>query len=168
MEKEYLTVKEFAEKAGVSVQSVYKKIRKANNPIQPYLKKVDGVQYVSNRALTVLYNVDQSQGVEDHAEQQAPLPGSSEEKAPDQTGYDRLIDLLEKQLEDQRRQLEEKDRQLEAKDDQINKLMDQINNSAQLLNQQQQLMALNQTALLENKKPEEKKPGLLRRLFGNK
>lgn len=168
MEKGYLTVKEFAERAGVSVQSVYKKIRKANNPIQPYLKKVEGVQCISERALAVLYNVDQSQGVEDHADQPAPLPGHSEEKAQDQTGYDRVIDILEKQLEDQRRQLEEKDRQLQAKDDQINKLMDQINNTAQLLNQQQQLMAINQTALLEEKKPEERKPGFFRRLFGNK
>ena len=47
MEKDLLTVKEFAELAGVSVQSIYKKLGKANNPIQRYLKVVDGVKYIA-------------------------------------------------------------------------------------------------------------------------
>lgn len=55
---ELLTVQEFAEKAGVSVQAVYKRL---NNSLNPYVKLVDGRKMLEISALHEVYGVDVEQ-----------------------------------------------------------------------------------------------------------
>lgn len=153
MEKDLLTVKEFADLAGVSVQSIYKKLGKANNPIQRYLKVVDGVKYIERRAYAILYSSAPAPTAAEEAppaiveEQTPPQPGESETPPPPKSSTDRILDILEQQLEEQRRQLQEKDKQIAAQADQINSLLARLEESSQIINQQQQLTAMNVKAL---------------------
>ena len=48
MEKEYLSIKEFAAAVGISPQAVYKQL---NNKLKPYLKTVDGKKTIEKSAL---------------------------------------------------------------------------------------------------------------------
>ena len=154
MEKDFLTVKEFADLAGVSVQSIYKKLGKANNPIQRYLKVVDGVKYIERRAYAILYSSAPAPTAAEEAppaiteEQTPPQPGESEAPPPPKSSTDRILDILEQQLEEQRRQLQEKDKQIAAQTEQINSLLARLEESSQIINQQQQLTAMNVKALL--------------------
>lgn len=143
MGKDWLTVKEFAELAGVSVQSIYKKLGKANNPIQRYLKVVDGVKYISYTAYEVLYSGSPAPRV---AEQEQPP--QMEEQPQVKSSTDRILDILEQQLEEQRRQLQEKDKQIAAQAEQINSLLARLEESSTIINQQQQLTAMNIKGLL--------------------
>lgn len=138
MPSDVLTIKDFAELAGVSVQSIYKKLSKANNPIQRYLVVVDNVKYLRRAALDVLYSSNPAAAVEND-----PLPPQTEEQPPQKSSTDRLLDILETQLADQRRQLEEKDRQIAEQNAQINQLLEQLAENTKLINQQQQLTAMN-------------------------
>ena len=153
MEKDLLTVKEFADLAGVSVQSIYKKLGKANNPIQRYLKVVDGVKYIERRAYAILYSSAPAPTAAEEAppaiveEQTPPQPGESEAPPPPKSSTDRILDILEQQLEEQRRQLQEKDKQIAAQTEQINSLLARLEESSQIINQQQQLTAMNVKAL---------------------
>ena len=160
MEKNLLTVKEFADLAGVSVQSIYKKLGKANNPIQRYLKVVDGVKYIERRAYAILYSSAPAPTAAEEAppaiveEQTPPQPGESEAPPP-KSSTDRILDILEQQLEEQRRQLQEKDKQIAAQADQINSLLARLEESSQIINQQQQLTAMNVKALSGGESKEE-------------
>ena len=161
MEKDLLTVKEFADLAGVSVQSIYKKLGKANNPIQRYLKVVDGVKYIERRAYAILYSSAPAPTAAEEAppaiveEQTPPQPGESETPPPPKSSTDRILDILEQQLEEQRRQLQEKDKQIAAQTEQINSLLARLEESSQIINQQQQLTAMNVKALTGGESKEE-------------
>lgn len=52
--QEYITVKEFAERAGVSAQAVYKAL---NKKLSPYLKEVDGKKMLNIQALQDIYGI---------------------------------------------------------------------------------------------------------------
>ena len=150
MEKDLLTVKEFADLAGVSVQSIYKKLGKANNPIQRYLKVVDGVKYISRTALEVLY----ASGPAPRAEEREHTILDDEPQQM-KNSTDRLLDILEQQLEEQRRQIQEKDIQIAAQNEQIKSLLARLEESSKIIDQQQKLTAMNTKALLETEKKEE-------------
>lgn len=129
MEKEYITIREFADLSGVSVQAVYKKTKQKNNPIKPYLKRFKNKLYISRKALEIL-----SPAFENQEEKKSGSAGNSSEE--------KLISILERQIEELREQVNEKDLQLREKDVQINNLLNQVSESLTLLNQQQQLTAL--------------------------
>ena len=57
--KEYLTVKEFAEQAKVSTQSVYKRMATS---LQPYIVEVDNQKMLNKQALTDLYDIEVGNG----------------------------------------------------------------------------------------------------------
>ena len=177
MEKQYLTVKEFADLAGVSVQSVYKKLGKASNPIQRYFTVVEGVKCIDRRALDILYANNNTPAEEVEEE---PQEIREEPKPKDSTS--RLLDILEMQLEEQRRQLQEKDNQLAEQSKQINSLLNRLEEYSKIIDQQQKLTAMQTQALLtaetkteeveETVEPEEKiveeppqKKGFWQRLF---
>lgn len=143
MEKDLLTVKDFAQLAGVSVQSIYKKIGKPNNPIQRYLVELKGLKYIRRAALDVLYSPAPAATVF-----QEEQPAQNDEPAQTKTGTNRLLDILETQLADQRRQLEEKDKQIADQSRQISQLLEQLAESTKIINQQQQLTAMNTQLLL--------------------
>ena len=56
MELDYLSVKEFAAAASVSVQSIYKRIGKPEDPIHQFLKNDVKPPLIAAAALEVIYN----------------------------------------------------------------------------------------------------------------
>ena len=54
-QKEFLTIKEFAEVAGVSSQSVYKRL---NSTLKPYLSIKNGKKYLNIKALELYSDTD--------------------------------------------------------------------------------------------------------------
>jgi predicted DNA-binding protein YlxM (UPF0122 family) len=58
---EYLTIAEFAERAGVSKQAVYQRLNKG---LKEYSRVVDGVKMLDLRALEELYGKEPEQGIE--------------------------------------------------------------------------------------------------------
>ena len=155
MENEFLSIKEFAELANVSVQSIYKKINKDNNIINNYVKEIDGIKYINKIAYDIIYNNTASSN--EIKDKQTSI--DDEEISIDNKSIDRLLDILEKQIEEQKRQLIEKDKQIEEKDKQINSLLSRLEETTLLIDQQQKLTAINTkkdldllTAEKENKK----------------
>lgn len=148
MKTEYISIKEFAEIAGVSQQSIYKRLNKKDNPLQPYFKEVEGKKFLRRSALS-LYEVEAAAGVEpeqSEVEQEEKAAAKPKEK---KDSSERLLDLLEQQLQEKDRQLLEKDKQLQEKDKQLNSLLQRLEEANQIINQQQQLTAIDKKSLLE-------------------
>ena len=126
-----VTVKEFAKMAGVSEQSVYKRL---TTSLKPYLTMVDNRKMVDISALSEIYNKDIMQ----------PLNNF------DSTGFNNLetasesqiqTELLQKQIEDLRQDKERLYEELEIKNDQIKSLSETVANiTRQLENSQAQLL----------------------------
>lgn len=58
---EYITIAEFAERAGVSKQAVYQRLNKG---LKEYSRVVDDVKMLDSRALAELYGKEPEQGIE--------------------------------------------------------------------------------------------------------
>lgn len=129
MESEYLSVKEFAAAAGVSVQSVYQRLNKS---LKPYLKVENGVKSIDSKALKDLYGKDLEQGFKGEFKDVEQGFKGSEQKEGDTS--EQVIELLRDELQ--------------KKDDQIAKLMT-------LLDQEQKLRAVDQQKYLEEKQKSE-------------
>lgn len=110
----YLTVSEFSERAGISKQAVYSRLKKS---LSSYLKIEDGVKKISTRALYELYGFERDTGTK------------QESKSIEQGLNNQLIDLLNKQLI-------QKDRQIEN----LEQLL--FNMNAQLTESQHRIQAL--------------------------
>lgn len=149
MENEYIGIKEFAELAGVSSQSIYKRIKKENNPIQPFLKKVGNQFTISKTALLVLYNVEiekttikPSLKVEQPIEKEEQQPRLDENSIKKDTAYDKLINILQEQLEAQRKEMDNKNKIIET-------LTEALKDSQKMLDQAQQLNAIDKKRILQ-------------------
>lgn len=149
MDDRLLTVKEFAEIAGVSVQSVYKKMMKKDHPIQRFINPVEGVKYIRSSALDLLYQKPPAKADE---KSEAPRPEPSD-KQPQDSSMDRLLSILETQLEDQRRQLQEKDRIISKQAEHITALLQRLEDVTRAIDQQQQLTAISVKALTASPDP---------------
>lgn len=136
----YITIKEYAEKAGVSVQSVYKKINGKDNPIKPYLKRFNNKWFIKETVFDTL-----TTEAEHQEEKKNTAPASSSEE--------KLISILEAELRELREQVKEKDNQLREKDNQINTLLNQVSESIKIVNQQQTLTAITAKAAAELPEP---------------
>lgn len=135
VESEFLTVKEFAEKAGVSVQSVYQRLNKS---LKPYFKVIKGVKYIEIKALTEVYGLKVEQGFKGDFKENVKgfkqdFKGSEESKSDTS---EQVIDLLRKELNE--------------KNEQIAKLM-------QMVDQEQKLRAVEQQKYLKVKEELEEK-----------
>ena len=101
MELEYLSVKEFAEEAHVSVQSIYKRINKAEDPIHQFLKADEKTPMIAAAALEVIYN-------------KASKPLRYEKKSTEAAAADEMqkeyIELIKQQLEAAQNELQEKNK----------------------------------------------------------
>ena len=144
---EYLTVKEFAAAAEVSQQYIYKIL---NTSLKPYAKTVNKKKMIHKDGLKLLVKADSTEESTDSTFG-CKLDSTKEEKAmqlevekelqtdstADSTGFstkdetvNRLISLLEKQLE-------EKDKQIEIKDKQIQDLSNRLAEALELTKGQQ-------------------------------
>lgn len=90
MTDEWISVKEFAERAGVSVQAVYKQL---NKRLKPYLTVMNGTKMLNIKALEEVY-------------------GKTEDEPIKPKVDERLLNQLIAQLEEKDRQIKEKDRQI--------------------------------------------------------
>ena len=149
---DFISIKEFAELAGVSTQSVYKRIRKSDNPIQPFLKKEDNQLTIDKVALKVLYDIEVDQTTTQPSLKVGnPLQNDnktkedvkeSKEIKEEATATNKVIDILREQLQAQRKDIEEK-----------NTLIAELNNRlaevTTLLDQQQKLSIADKKRILE-------------------
>lgn len=137
VENEYISVKEFAEKAGISVQAVYKGL---NNRLNRYVKLVDNQKMLDIRALQDIYGIEVEQSIQPEL-----TTNSTEELTNNDVMIDTLleqIEILRNELEVKNEQIREKDKQLKEKDNQIAALNTRLEESHRLLDQQQQLQAM--------------------------
>ena len=123
-DQQYITVKEFAQRAGVSIQSVYQSL---NKRLKPYLKIVDNRKMLNIKALEEIYGISDVKEVEQSVEQE------------NKVDVNELINILKAQIEIKDRQIAEKDRQIAE----MQKLVDQ--------EQQLSLKAQNRLENLEQK-----------------
>lgn len=148
VENEYISVKEFAEKAGISVQAVYKGL---NNRLNQYVKLVDNQKMLNIRALQDIYGIEVEQSIQPEL-----TTNSTEELTNNDVMIDTLleqIEILRNELEVKNEQIREKDKQLKEKDNQIAALNTRLEESHRLLDQQQQLQAMEKKIqALEDKK----------------
>ena len=82
--REYITIAEFAEKAGVSKQAIYQRLNKG---LKEYSRVVDGVKMLDLRALEELYGKEPEQGIEQEIDKDS--------KANSQENQDIIKALLE-------------------------------------------------------------------------
>lgn len=143
METEYISIKDFAEKAGVSQQSLYKRLNKLNNQLNNYVKMVENQKMIDIRALQEVYGVEVEQPIQ-------PIIQPVEQ--PIQPLLQATIESLSKELERKSEELQAKDKQYADLQTIINEQLKakdkQIENLTKLLDQEQQLNAMNQQKIL--------------------
>ena len=122
METEYLSIKDFAKRAGVSQQAIYKQVeRKLNN----YVKMVENQKMIDIRALQEVYGVEVEQPIQPKIE---PV------EQPIQPNFDSILSQNQQMIDMLKEQLEAKDKQIE--------------NLQKLLDQEQHLNAMNHEKIL--------------------
>lgn len=138
---QYISIKEFAERAGVSTQAIYQRLTK---DLQSYCKEVKGKKCLDTAALE-LFGVDTLQS--DCKEVASDLPSDCKEVASD------LQSTLAATIAALQAQLAVKDEQLAAKDQQIEKLTTALLNEQQSAQQAHALHAgtMQQAALIETR-----------------
>lgn len=132
VENQYISVKEFAERAGKSVQAIYKGL---NNRLNQYVKLVDNQKMLDIKALQEVYGIEVEQPI------QPELTTDSTEETVIDTLLEE-IEILRKELDVKNEQIREKDKQLNEKDNQMAALNKRLEESHRLLDQQQQLQAM--------------------------
>ena len=134
--KEYLTIKEFADAAGVSKQAVYQRL---TGTLKPYVSVKDGVKYLNIRALE-LYKGDDAV---------KKLKKNNQEES-NSVQADSMVELLKRELDQKNKQIDELHKLLEQS--QVN--LSQAQYRLQLIEDQR------------NEEPEEKKESWWRRWLG--
>lgn len=138
MENQYISVKEFAQRAGVSVQVIYKGL---NNRFNQYVKLVDNQKMLDIRALQEIYGIEVEQPIQ---------PELTTNSTEDST-KDIVIDTLLEQIEILRNELDVKNEQIREKDKQLSDTLKALNQAQHL-----QAVAESKIKLLEEKQEEEK------------
>lgn len=135
-QNEYLSIKEFADAAGVSKQAVYQRL---TGTLKPYVSIKDGVKYLNIRALE-LYKGDDAV---------KKLKKNNQEES-NSVQVDSMIELLKRELDQKNKQIDELHKLLEQS--QVN--LSQAQYRLQLIEDQR------------NEQPEEKKEPWWRRWLG--
>lgn len=116
--KRFLTIKELAALAGVSPQSVYKRV---DNSLADYVQLVDGQKMIEFSALKEVYHIEVDNVCK-------PTVDNDVEQLK------ATVELLRSQITAKDNQLAEKDKQLTAKDTQISRLQDTVESLTHSLN----------------------------------
>lgn len=135
-QNEYLSIKEFADAAGVSKQAVYQRL---TGTLKPYVSIKDGVKYLNIRALE-LYKGDDAV---------KKLKKNNQEES-NSVQVDSMVELLKRELDQKNKQIDELHKLLEQS--QVN--LSQAQYRLQLIEDQR------------NEEPEEKKEPWWRRWLG--
>lgn len=149
--QEYLTIKEFAELAGVSTQSVYKRLATS---LQPYVKEVANQRMLNMQALQDIYGIEVGNGCK--PKRQEVVNGcqpKNEEKAYHE---ERLRELME-QVHELEIRLDEKESLIKEKDAHILDLQAQVEHlkkEVELLHEDLQIEKKSNMLLLVQKNEE--------------
>lgn len=129
MTGKYLTVTEFAEKAGVSTQTVYDQIRPGKR-LHPYVRKINGKKHIRMDGLN--YYTGRSEDV----------PEGDPDHNREAGAGDPFIAILQEQLRTKDEQIRAKDEQIKAKDEQIKDLTEAVKAGTALQYRLQEQIAL--------------------------
>ena len=135
----YITIKEFAEKAGVSQQAIYKQVeRKLKN----YVKLVDNQKMIDIKALQEVYGIEVEQPLQPNTQ-----PVEQPIQSANQQIIDRLLfDMLQEELQKKNEQIETL--QQIIKENEL-KHHESLMQSQQNLEREQQLHLLSKQRILE-------------------
>lgn len=133
VDNQYISVKEFAERAGKSVQAIYKGL---NNRLNQYVKLVDNQKMLDIRALQEVYGIEVEQ----------PIKPELSTDSTENSINDIVIGTLLEQIEILRNELDVKNEQIKEKDKQISDTLRALDQAQQL-----QAMAESKVKLLEEK-----------------
>lgn len=143
MGAEYLSIKDFAKRAGVSQQSLYKRLNKLNNQLNNYIKLVDNQKMIDIRALQEVYGIEVEQPIQ---------PFIQPVEQPIQPLLQATIESLSKELERKSEELKAKDKQysdlVASMEEQLKVKDKQIEHYGKLLDQEQHLNAMNHEKIL--------------------
>lgn len=136
---DYLTIKEFAEKVGVSQQAIYKQVeRKLKN----YVKLIDNQKRIDIRALQEVYGIEIEQPIQPNVE-----PVEQSIRSSSQQIIDRLLfDMLHEELRKKNEQIETL--QQIIKENEL-KYHESLMQSQQNLEREQRLHLLSKQRILE-------------------
>lgn len=166
---EFISIKEFSELAGVSTQALYKRIRKQNNSIQPFLKKENNQFTIDKSALYLLYGIKEEETTtqpsikvnkplkEKEAEKQETR-AIAESKPQEETAEQKVIAILREQIEAQRKDIEEKNKQIEN-------LNNMLIENQRMLDQQQRLNMADKKQILMLEEKAGQSRGLISRFI---
>ena len=156
--KDTLSINEVAELADVTTQSIYKRLKKKDNPIQAYVVMEGNQTMLKKEVLSEIYN-KQIEGVglcnyqpsckvdqpvaEEHIEQQQTKENTKESKGEaTETASFKVIEILREQIKIQNEEIQQKNKV-------IADLNERLAESQKMLDQQQRLsLADKQTILL--------------------
>ena len=116
MEHEYLSVRAFAVRAGVSAQAIYKRLTNENDELTTFLKEVDGKKTISTAALKLFQAEEAAESKND---------GNSTSCQPvDNQLTTKMIEILQSELEAKNKQIEHL-QQLLSQEQQLRLVADQ-------------------------------------------
>ena len=140
MEQEYLTIKEFAERAGVTPQAIYKRL----GNMQDYIRMDGKKKRISADALNLFTNVEKTV-----------------EKQEDTA----TVELLKKTIDMLEKQLEIKDSQINELNDRLKETSRRLEESHILIDQSQKLHAVTEVKQIDSAEQKEERQKWWQRLF---
>lgn len=155
MKDEYISIKEFSERANVSVQAIYKRLNGLNNPLNQYIKLVENQKMLNIQALQDIYGVEVEQPIQ---------PNHSTDSTSDPIKLlEKTIDILENELKEKKKQNEILQEEVSRLNSELLRLTNKVGDTLQTITQTQLA-----DKMLEGKKlieEPEKKKSFWKRLF---
>lgn len=150
-QNEYLTIKKFAEVAGVSTQSVYKRLATS---LQPYVKEVANQKVLNMQALQAVYGIEVGNSCKPKRQE---VVNGCKPKNEEKAYYEERIRELMEQVHELEIRLGEKESLIKEKDAHIEDLRSQVEHlkkEVELLHEDLQIEKKSNFLLLAQKNEE--------------
>lgn len=147
-EKELLTIKEFAELAGVSKQAIYSQLDKR---LKPFLVQVDNKKMLKSQALEQFYSINLQSTFNQPSSQ---VESSESVPSADERSNEKDKETILKMLEMLQEEIKKKDKQIERLQDSLDKAYITIGD---LASKAQYITAADKTAQIMDKQMLDKK-----------
>ena len=166
MNDEYISIKEFAELAGISVQAVYKRL---NNQLNPYVQLVENRKMLKKSALYEVYGIEVEQPIQP---KHSTKHSTNSTKVETVKLLQKTVDLLENELKIKNQQIETLQKENSELSRQLLELSGKVGNSLQTITQTQLADKMIEGRKIESKadleestQGEEKTTGFFLRIF---
>lgn len=137
-DKELLTVREFAEAAGVTNKAIYQQIQ---GRLNDYVVIIDDTKYIKREALEKFYSKEDSRGQVKSSQESSQVDSRLEPKVSEEIKMlNRMLDILNQQLEDKQTIIEQQSKTIDSLNSRIESDGIRLDNMQKLLNQQQNIM----------------------------